>query len=321
MATGFLGTNCVQLIGNTGVSVCPYNPKNIVGIMLVPAGTTWTPTQVTAWQATVAAGVAHITETSRYFPISVFEDIEDKGSDAETTTTGYGVTKYIRNGKYAWRFMYSNGAMDLHAELSRFNGQQDRYDVLLMDGVNNGFLCTASGQNNVKGFSLDTLYAPNIKVNTGGADTIYAIEVGLQDSDEMNLNWRLISVPRTIPITTNSSFLGLKPTRLEVVTELVASTKTIVVRVWSGATNLYDYYATELVTLDCWDIVRNATGISTIASSVTATPATKSFTVVSSTMATSAANDEITVNLGTVAQLSAAGITRQANASAQSVAT
>jgi hypothetical protein len=319
MATGNLGTDCSVILGNTGVTGCPYDLKNIVGIMLVPTGTSWTPTQVAAWQSTVAAGVANNTATSRYFPIQGFEAVEDKSGDAVTRETGYRVEKYVSNGKYKWRLFYSNGAMDMHAQLSLFTGQQDRFDVLLIDGLNNGFLCTSSGATNVKGFTLDTLFAPNIKVNTGAEDTLYAIEIGLQDESEINKNWRFIQVPSTINVTTNTSFLGLKPTRIEIVTEMVASTKTVVCRVWSGSTNLYDTYTSELATTALWNFYKDSTGIQNTTASVTAAPATKAWTIVLTSAITAA--DSFTLQFGTVTALTSAGILRQANAVAQTIAT
>lgn len=319
MATGYLGTDCATIVGNTGIAPCPYNPKNIGGFMLVPAGTAWTPTQVAALQTTINTGISHNTATSRFFPISKFEDIEDKGTDAVETETGYGVAKFVRNGKYRWRGIYSNGAMDLHTELSKFNGQQDRYDVFIFDNKNNAILGTASGQANIKGFSLDTLYAPNIKVNTGGEDTKYAFEIGLEDESQLNLNWRVITVPTTIPIL--DTFTGLRPTRLEVVTELVASTKVVVVRVWSGATNLYDTYGSiiAIVGNNLWDSVKNSTGAANVVASVAVSPSTKGFTLTLTDAVTAA--DEYTINFGTVSDLTTALILKQANATCQTTAT
>lgn len=319
MATGQIGIDCVTVTAATGVGVCPYNPKNIGGVIFVPAGTTITPTQVTAMQATLTAAIANNTATLRWLPVGRFEDVEDLGTDAVTTESGYGDEKYVRNGKYRWKFMYSNGALDLHAELSKMNGKQDQYDVILIDHTNNAFILTASGATNYKGFSLGMLFAPNIKINTGGADTVYSLNIGLDDSTQLNENWRVISMPKTIPII--DTFLGLRPTRLEVVTELVGSTKTVIVRVWSGSQNLYDYYATELATAAIWYITRNATGIATIASAVTAVPATKSFSIVSSTMAATTAGDECTVKLGTVSALTSAGVLRHANSEIGTTAT
>ena len=319
MATGQIGIDCVTVTAATGIGVCPYNPKNIGGVIFVPAGTVITPTQVTAMQATLTAAIANNTPALRWLPVGRFEDVEPLGTDAVTTESGYGDEKYVRNGKYKWKFMYSNGALDLHSELSKLNGRQDAYDVILIDHNNNALILTASGQANCKGLSMGTLYAPNIVTNTGGADTVYSLVVGLDDSTQLNENWRVISMPRTIPII--DTFLGLRPTRLEVVTELVGSTKTVVIRVWSGSQNLYDYYATELATAAAWNIVRNATGISTVASAVTAVPATKSFSVVSTTMATTSAGDECTVKLGPVSALTSAGVLRHANSEIGTTAT
>jgi len=316
MATGQLGLNCATIIGNTGLISCPYDPKNFNGILLLPKGTALTPAQVSAFQTTVNAGIINDNASARWFPIGIFEDIEDKGTDAVETETGYGVAKLVRLGKYRYRFMYSNGAMDLHAELSKFNGRQDAFDLWFTDPVNNGFLGTASGQSNVKGFSLDTLYAPNIKVNTGAAASQYMFEVGLEDEKQFNQNWRFIKLPDTLPV--HDTFTGLKPTRLEIVSELVASTKVVVVRVWSGNTNLYDTYSVQLATTNLWDAINNATGVQNATASVVAAPATKAFTVTLTSTVTAA--EEYTIQLGTVTQLTAAAILKQANAETNTTA-
>ena len=319
MATGQIGIDCVTVTASTGINVCPYNPKNIGGVIFVPAGTVITPTQVTAMQATLTAAIANNSAALRWLPVGKFEGVEDLGTDAVTTETEYGDEKYVRNGKYRWKFMYSNGALDLHSELSKMNGKQDQYDVILIDHTNNALILTASGAANYKGFSMGMLFAPNIKINTGSADTVYSLNIGLDDSTQLNENWRLITMPKTIPII--DTFQGLRPIRLEVVTEIVGSTKTVVIRVWSGSQNLYDYYPTELATAAAWNIRRDATGISTVASAVTAVPATKSFQVVSSTMATTTASDECTVLLGPVSALTSAGVLRHANAQIGTTAT
>lgn len=317
MATGQLGITCATILGNTGLIICPYDPKNFTGIMLVPKGTALTPAQVAALQTTLNAGIVNDTATSRYFPIGIFDEIEDKGTDAVETESSFGVASLVRLGKYRYRWTYTNGGLDLHSELSKFNGKQDAFDLFFIDPVENVFVGTASGQNNIKGFSLDTLYAPNIKVNTGSAGTKYMFEVGLENEKQFNQNWRVIKVPDTLPIL--DTFTGLKPTRLEVVTELVASTKVVVVRVWSGNTNLYDTYTSALATTNLWDAINNATGVQNATASVVAAPATKAFTVTLTSTVTAA--DEYTIQLGTVTQLTAAAILKQANAEVNTTAT
>ena len=318
MATGILGTDCSQIIGNTGMSTCPYNIKNIIGFMLVPTGTVVTPTQVSSWKSTVDAGTANNSATARWFPISKFEDVEEKGEDAIETKTGYGINKFVRSGKYGWRFMYSNGAMDLHSELSKFNGQQDRYDVFLMDGRNNCFIGTASGTSNVKGFSLDTLYAPNFKLNTGGADTIYSIEIGLEDESEMNLNWRLITSPVEYPIAT--TYVGLKPVRLEVVVAPGAAADTAEIRVWCGAANVWDTYSSQINATAVWSItIGSTTTAATAVSIINAQATNKSFLITFGT-AIASAGLEAVISFGTVTALnSAAAGARLANSSVNTV--
>lgn len=309
MATGYLGTDCSVVWGNTGITPCPYHPKSIEGFMLVPKGTAWTTTQIAALETTIDTGIAQNLPTARYYPITRFESIEDKGTDAIETETGYGIAKFVRNGKYRWRGMYSNGALDMHAELSRFNGQQDAFDVFLfMKG--NMILGTASGDTSVKGFSLDTLYAPNIKVNTGGEDTVYAFEIGLEDEQQLNLNFRVISVPTTVDIYEN--FRGLKPTRIEVVTHISAATDLVSVRVWSGSTNLYDAYNGDIDVTTIWSLVNHTTGTTTAATVATAVPSTKSFNLTFGTAVTAAAQ-ECTIKLGTVSLLTAANLVGFAN--------
>lgn len=309
MPTGYIGTNCSVVWGNTGITPCPYHPKEIEGFMLVPKGTVWTTTQVAALQTTINSGIAADLPTSRYYPITRFESIEDKGTDAVETETSYGVAKFVRNGKYRWRGMYSNGALDMHSELSKFNGLQDTFDVfIILKG--NVFLGTASGDTSVKGYSLDTLYAPNIKVNTGGEDTMYAFEIGLEDEAQLNKYFRAITVPDTIPIV--DTFRGLKPTRIEVVTHISAASDLVSVRVWSGSTNLYDAYNGDIDVTTIWSLVNHTVGTTTAATVATAVPASKSFNLTFGTAVT-AASQECTIKLGTVTLLTAANLLNFAN--------
>lgn len=314
MATGYLGTDCTVLWGNTGITPCPYHPKNLEGFLLLPKDEVWTEAQVAALQTTINTGIAEDLPANRYYPITRFEDIEPKGTDAVETETGYGVAKFVRNGKYRWRAMYSNGALDLHSELSKFNGLQDRFDVMLvMKG--NVLLCTAYGDSSVKGFSLDTIYAPNITLNTGGEDTKYAFEIGLEDESQLNINFRVITIPDTIPFV--DSFRGLKPTRIEVVAHVGATTDEMTVRVWSGSTNLYDSYNGQLDTNTLWTLINNSipTPTTTVSTSATAVPATKSF-LLDFGSAVTAASQECIVKLGTVTAMGAAGLSGFANAQA-----
>lgn len=309
MATGYLGTDCTVLWGNTGVTPCPYHPKNLEGFLLLPKDEVWTTAQVSALQTTINAGIVENLPADRYYPITRFEDIEDKGTDAVETETGYGVAKFVRNGKYRWRGIYSNGALDMHAQLSMFNGLQDRFDVMLvMKG--NVLLCTASGDTSVKGFSLDTIYAPNIKINTGGEDTKYAFEIGLEDEAQLNINFRAITIPDTIPFV--DSFRGLKPTRIEIVQHAKAADDTVKVRVWSGSTNLYDSYNGQLDDTTVWSLVNHTANSTTTSTLVTAVPSDKSFTLTFGTAIT-AASQECTVKLGTVTTMVAAGLSGFAN--------
>lgn len=303
MATGYLGTDCAVLWGNTGIAPCPYHPKQVEGFLLVPKSTSWTTTQIAALQTTITTGIANVLPTSRYYPITRFEDIEDKGTDAVETETGYGVAKFVRNGKYRWRGIYSNGALDMHAELSKFNGLQDRFDAfIILKG--NYLLGTASGESSIKGFSLDTMYSPNIKINTGGEDTKYAFEIGLEDEEQLNKYFRVITVPDTLPIV--ETFTGLKPTRIEVVEHLDASDDDILVRLWSGSTNLYDAYAGDIDVTSLWHIVNLTLGTTTTASSFPAPTAgdiaAKAFRIIF-TGASTAAAEEAIIKFGSVTLL------------------
>jgi hypothetical protein len=320
MATGNLGVVCTLLTPNAGIVQCPYYPKNFGGMLLVPTGTAWTMTDILGVVAKINTGIANNNPNLRYIPIGKFDDFEDKSSETVVNQKSYGQTVFGHNGKYGLKFMYTNGGLDLHTELSKLNGNgQDRYDVMFFDHINNVILCTASGKNNVKGFGLDAIFTDNVKLATGGSDAGYSISVYLEDEQELNFNWRALQVDKAYPLLT--TFTALKPTRLEIVSELGATAaKTVVVRVWSGGTNLYDYYSTELLTLTLWYLGRNTTGIKTVASAVTANPSTKSFTVFSTSMATTTAGEECAVYLETVTALTAANILKQANAEAATTA-
>lgn len=319
MASPLIGKDCAQIIGNTGLTVCPYDPANIEGVVLLPRGTVILASAITTFVTTLQAGIANNTETKRWFPIGRFEDMEDKSEEATITTSGFGVKQFVKQGRYAFKFVYTNGAMDLHSQLSRLNGCQDRYDILLVDKVNNCFWGTTSGTADVKGFRMDMFNANNIKFNTGAAGTKYSFEVGLEDERELNMYSRIISLPSNQRVL---DYVGLIPTEVVITTQLVASTKIVVVKVMSGSVNLGDYYPTELATLAIWNFTRDSTGVTNAASAVSYSTVTKAFTITGTTAASYFnAGESYTLKLGTVTALASAGVTGYANSEAQTTAT
>lgn len=96
--------SCAGSNGNTGIQTCSWTPSNITGAILVPAGKSYTATDVSVLWTTLQADRANNTASSRIYPIGAFKAIEDKSSDVQIESDGYGGKSFVRDGDYEWMF-------------------------------------------------------------------------------------------------------------------------------------------------------------------------------------------------------------------------
>jgi hypothetical protein len=165
------------LIGeNTGIGINQFDPQEIVGAYIVPAGTAFsqanTATPASFLTALVAATSAVI--TARLFPIGNFAEIKDGSEAAVSEKLGYGIELIVRDGAFKWAFRILKGGFGLSKALRAFNGIN--VDVFFVDSRN-----VVIGQKNVSSTGVVTfvgvpqyqIYQEPFKINDGSKNTIY----------------------------------------------------------------------------------------------------------------------------------------------------
>lgn len=269
--------SCAKALSNTGLPTCFFNPKNIEGCILIPKGTTYTQTQQLTLPTVLAAAAINDNIALRIFPIKRFIDFEDQTEDNPTQTFGYGGKEKIRQGKYAWYFMYNNGGMALHTALYSFDGQQELYDVIFIDNKNNCLWGVVKGtnMNELGGFNIEMLDVKNIKLNTGAASTVYGLGFCLEDPDEVNILTAYYQFPTSYKVLSQLS--GLK--NIQVVVHTPMATGLVKLKLMSAGVDLYDLYSGPLATASLYTATGQATQAGITITSVTATAATKTFDV------------------------------------------
>jgi len=309
--------NCGNAVQNTGLPTCVFNPSNFAGAVLIPKGTTYTPAQLLAFKTVLADAIANDTLAERIFPIKTFEGLEDKSSEGVMEDTKYGGKRKVRDGKYAWYFTYTNGATSLHKSLKSFDKQQDAYDVLFIDKVNNGLVGVTSGTNATLfgGFDLELLDIPNFKINDGSTGTQYSIGFNIEDSDEVNLYIAIVQFESSWSVLRNLS--GLKNIEVGIYDALGATTAGLVsLKLTNGGTDLADYFSTELADVALYGVTNTSTGQVIALTSMTYTAATKTFDLLidDGDVNYPAVGGLVTITIGTITDLVTAGVVGYGNA-------
>jgi hypothetical protein len=309
--------SCGNAVLNTGLPTCFFNPSNFAGAVLIPAGTTFTASELITFKTVLAAGIANDNLAERFFPIKTFEGLEDKSSEGVMEDTKYGGKRKVRDGKYAWYFDYTNGGTSLMKSLKSFDNQQDAYDVLFIDRVNNGLVGVTTGTDAslFGGFTLELLDVPNLKINDGSTSTKYSIGFNLENSDEVNMYITIVQFESSWSVLRNLS--GLKNIEIGVYEGLGDGTAgTIKFKLTNGGTDLADYYSTELATASLYTATNTATGLGITVTSVTYVPATKTFDVLLAAADPDypAVGGLATITIGEVSDLVTAGVVGYGNA-------
>lgn len=167
---------CSLIGGNTGFGNCTIDIKNIVGAILVPAGTTFsasnTATAAAFLTALQAATLA--VKTQRAFPIHGFEEIKDNTEAPIEDKLGYGGRAITREGYYDWSFQIIKGGFCLSKALRAFNNQN--VDVLFVDANNLVFgrkITSSTGVVSFGGINQAYVYQVPFKANDGSKVSQY----------------------------------------------------------------------------------------------------------------------------------------------------
>lgn len=262
--------NCVSGTDNTGLAACVFDPKEIMGSILIPSGTTISQTEIETAGGLSNFLIAKLNEddkTKRYFLIEGFEEIEDNSEDATTETLGYGVERFIREGQYRMTFRFIKGGKCLHSKARSFSHQEEAYDVLFIDSQKAilGTQAMVDGEVHIKGYTLSQIYVPKMTFADGSTGAGYRITYSLAydtevndtfafvlptDGDRANMNRLkgIIDVALVTPTTTTTGILDVTPLA------------------GCGSMNLADLFGTELSVAGAWEVL----GIGNAPISVTA---------------------------------------------------
>lgn len=283
--------------GNTGVPPCYFEPKNIVGAIIVHPTKAYTAAQVTDLATFKAALLADalVVGNGRIFPVFRFNAITDNSEDATVQTTGYGEKSISREGDYDWTFQYFDGGACLNANLRKFNDL--KYKVFFVDRDNNIF-GTKNSSGDFVGITTSFIFTHKWKVNDGTNSTTYRIQFSLPKPEEINDAGKLAFVAANFDFETEiKGLLDLEVYQIS----LAFGVATVGVRLNCGKTDLHATYATELADTNLW-VVTDANGATVVISSVTDNPTAGGWDIAFTGTGTHY------INLAAPATLAAAGV-------------
>ena len=269
--------DCVKgTVMNTGAQKCPLRIEQIIGAILVPKGSYLTAAQMLALKTSIETNTFSSSETTRWYPIQGFVNVEDKSTEAQIETKGYGGMSIGSDGKYYWQFEH-DGGLTFHKILSSFHNKQADYDVYFIDGKVWGKGAILGNQKNNDGylypFDLEMLLVPTYKIGGQNADKGY-IGFQLMNSGDVNNDIAFCPFP---PEYRPTSVTGLEHTHL-VMTSATLTSLGVATFQWLGeTTNLYDRYSSSYSSLV--KAYNHSTGALISTTSLTLVPGSGSFTI------------------------------------------
>lgn len=168
--------SCLSSAGNTGIQQCFCDPKFISGALLVPKGTTYTTTTLSAFQSALSASIYATSKTGRAYPVYGFEAPTDASETKTVQTMATGQKHVVREGFNDWTFQFVNGGLSLLQNLRKFNGSN--WDFFFLDNDPLGqkiFGITGAAANTLRAIPSDGGYfwAAPWKLNDGSKVTDY----------------------------------------------------------------------------------------------------------------------------------------------------
>lgn len=302
--------NCVSGNANTGIGTCSFDPKEVIGALLVPKGTRLSKDDIDDLKGTLIAGANNNDKKARFYPIGRFVAIEDSSDDNTEQTMGYGDTYIIKEGNYKWVFQFVNGAKCYHTKLRTFNDSQDRFDVYFIDKQNAliGTLVTnqSDGQEELKGFALAQIYTPKMKLADGSNMSEYTISFALSDSSEFNDKIGFVIADFNIL----SEIKGMVDINLSSLSTVALSTgvTTIDLKASCGSTSLSEIFASELADITIYLASNANTGASIVVSSATVNPNNVVLTLDKNDINFPSASEFVNIKLAAPSVLATAGL-------------
>lgn len=292
---------CVSDIKNTGLCGCYFDPKLIIGGILVPNTLVLTDEQLAP--ENIAATFQELIlapKPQRIFPFIVFSGVTDSTEDPTIFTSGYGTPVPVREGSYNWIFDFLKGGVNLNNALRSFNGLTGKYSPLFVESTNKLIgtkKMNADGVMGTAGIPLDTLYTFPWKLPDGTNPAGYRTQVAFRPEHiNENIAFHAIDFADFTLATLN----GLDTVALELA-EQDGLVYTITGTTDCGSNEAFDLYGTELAQVGAWTGVAVADGETIAPASVTANAAAGGWDITFSEEVSS-------INLAPAATLAAAPI-------------
>jgi len=298
MANLYLNTpTCSEAgFGNTGVPSCFFDPKNVVGAIIVPKTLGFTAAQILTFKTTLQTATTVVGINSRIFPVFRFVGVTDNSEDVTLQTSGYGEKQIAKEGDYDWTFQYFKGGACYNANLRRFNTGE--WAMLFVDSDNMIF-GTKHSDGKFYGVTTSFSYAPKWKLNDGSNVTAYGLRVSLPKPEELNDRGKLAYVACDFDVETEIK--GLIDLELSEV-ETAFGIATVKIKTLCGKTDMADDYSTEFADATLWTVTKDSDGSTVVISGVTYDSGNKAWDVAFT------GTGSHTIGLASPTTLSAAGI-------------
>lgn len=233
--------DCLKTVSNTGASKCPFDIEQFGAMIAIPTGSYLTASELLTLKTSLEAKIANNTKALRWYPIGTFTNCENKSTEMQIETEGYGGSVVGADGKYHFLFTH-NGKMSLHTALKTLHKMHESFDIIFIDfkWQDNGALVGVDrGDGNFYGYPLEMLYVPNYEIGTdkGGKGKI---GVQLLNSSDFDTNWAFVALPANMRPNT---IKGLEPTKLVQTSATLSSTGVVTLKWMGSTTNLYSRFS------------------------------------------------------------------------------
>lgn len=171
MSTALNQSICLQAGGNTGVGNCFINPKETIGAIILPPGTSFSGSSIATPSAFLAALITATMapKKQRAYPMHDFQELKDGSESLTEQSFGYGGKAPVREGFFIWEFQYVKGGLCLSKSMRKFNNSN--VDVLFVDAE--GLVWGLKVGDTLQGINQSYIYSNPPKWNDGSKATAY----------------------------------------------------------------------------------------------------------------------------------------------------
>lgn len=223
MANLLTGLVCANTARNTGTNLCVANFGDVKGIIMVPAGVSYTPTQTAtgaAFLAALQASAKNVNKALRIYPIIMGQGgVELANVDATTESSGYGDIRTLLDAKTGITMSFWGMGPCWNANAMSFNRQESSWRAFLVD-ADGTVAGTVLPNGNMTGYRLSRFYVSQRTLAVGTAGEVITINIQLQDGyNEFGKNWAYVKTDNAY-----TSLTGLNDIYLKNITSTVTPT-------------------------------------------------------------------------------------------------